>query len=327
MITDKEIIEKYNNCDHPHNKRTWVKNHLFSDDEINYINNRFNDSSCFNESIDRLLYNIEIRPVCKYCSGKIEYVGKPSLLFRSYCSNDCKNKDSNLVERNRIGCLKKYGVDNASKLNFVKEKKKQTHLKNYGTENNFGLESTKQTIINKYGVDNISKLDTIKEKKKETVFSHYGVNTYLQMPDAREKRKSKESLQKEYNTKKKNNSFNKSDPEDKSYLLLKEKYPDLIAQYRSEVYPFNCDFYIPSLDLYIECNYFWTHGGFPYIETEQRCIDKLNLWKYRGTKFYNNAIETWTIRDINKRKTAKEHNLNWIEFFDINELILWLSNN
>ena len=28
-------------------------------------------------------------------------------------------------------------------------------------------------------------------------------------------------------------------------------------------YPFACDFYISSLDLFIECNYHWTHGGKP----------------------------------------------------------------
>ena len=33
-------------------------------------------------------------------------------------------------------------------------------------------------------------------------------------------------------------------------------------------YPFACDFYISSLDLFIECNYHWTHGGKPYEGTE-----------------------------------------------------------
>ena len=32
--------------------------------------------------------------------------------------------------------------------------------------------------------------------------------------------------------------------------------------------PFACYFYIPSLDLFIECNYRWTHGGKPYEGTE-----------------------------------------------------------
>ena len=44
------------------------------------------------------------------------------------------------------------------------------------------------------------------------------------------------------------------------------------------------------------------------------------------TKFYNNAITTWTIRDVNKRETAKKNNLNWIEFFDASKLIDFIIN-
>ena len=51
-------------------------------------------------------------------------------------------------------------------------------------------------------------------------------------------------------------------------FFLKERYPDVITQYKDDRYPFACDFYIPSLDLFIECNYHWTHGGKPYEGTE-----------------------------------------------------------
>jgi len=47
-----------------------------------------------------------------------------------------------------------------------------------------------------------------------------------------------------------------SQPEEDSYELLVDKfgYSEVIRQYRSEKYPFFCDFYIPCLDLYIELN-------------------------------------------------------------------------
>lgn len=126
--------------------------------------------------------------------------------------------------------------------------------------------------------------------------------------------------------KKKKNSFlgHTSKAELLSKQLLEEKFNSIEHQYKSSEYPFVCDFYIPSLNLYIECNYFWTHGGFPYKETEQRCIDKLNSWKSKNTEFYNSAIETWTIRDINKRNIAKQNNLNFIEFWSVQELKDWL---
>jgi len=116
-----------------------------------------------------------------------------------------------------------------------------------------------------------------------------------------------------------------SKSENKSYNVLKEKYSDIIYQYKSDLYPFNCDFYIPSLNLYIECNYHWTHGGHPYNENNKKDQNQLKNWKEKNTKFYNNAINTWTIRDVNKRNIAKQNNLNYIEFWSLKELKTWLN--
>ena len=43
----------------------------------------------------------------------------------------------------------------------------------------------------------------------------------------------------------------------------------------------------------------------------------------KNTDYYDIAIDTWTVRDPLKRKTAKENGLNWMEVFtnDINVLI------
>lgn len=35
---------------------------------------------------------------------------------------------------------------------------------------------------------------------------------------------------------------------------------DVVRQYRDPRYPFFCDFYVRSLDLFVECNFHWTHG-------------------------------------------------------------------
>ena len=72
--------------------------------------------------------------------------------------------------------------------------------------------------------------------------------------------------------------------------------------------------------MYIECNYHWTHGFRPFCAEDNECIKLLNKWKEGNTKYYNNAITTWTVRDVQKRKVAKENNLNYKEFWNINEL-------
>ena len=126
-------------------------------------------------------------------------------------------------------------------------------------------------------------------------------------------------------TKKKNNSYNISKTEEICFNILKEVFPNIIRQYRSEKYPFNCDFYIPEKDLYIEFNGTWTHGKHPFDSTDKNDIDLVEIWKSKNTKFYQNAIETWTKRDVLKRETAKNNNVNFIEFWNLDEVKKWIN--
>lgn len=117
-----------------------------------------------------------------------------------------------------------------------------------------------------------------------------------------------------YNIKKVNNSFNTSSNEEVYYKKLLKTYEenDIIRQYKDKRYPFNCDFYIKSEDKFIELNIHWTHGGHPFDETNEDDIKKLNEWKEKAktSKFYKNAIHTWTIRDVEKFTYIKNNNLN-----------------
>ena len=78
-------------------------------------------------------------------------------------------------------------------------------------------------------------------------------------------------------------------------------------QYRDKIrYPFRCDFYIPSEDLFIEANLHWTHGGRPFREDDPECLTQLLDWQRKAatSKFYENAIQTWTVRDVLKLQSA-----------------------
>ena len=112
-----------------------------------------------------------------------------------------------------------------------------------------------------------------------------------------------------------NNTFNTSNAEDNYFLKLKEMYGDdnVIRWYSDERYPFACDFYIPSEDLFIEYNKTWTHGGHPFDEMNLDDIYKLETWgeKAKTSKYYQNAIYTWTNLDVRKQKIAKENKLNY----------------
>ena len=225
----------------------------------------------------------------------------------------------NNKEKAKDTCMKKYGVKSFLVTSECKEKFKEK----YGVYSYFSLPDAIENNI-KYHIEHRNKLN---EARKQTCLRKYNVDNVSRIPKVRktisQKISSLEVQHKIHSTKEKNHSFNKSSKEDESYEMLRKKWQDTKRQYKSEKYPFDCDFYIPSLDLYIECNYHWTHGGKPYEETEED-LAKVEKWKNKNTKYYDNAISTWTIRDVNKRKIAKENKLNWIEFFSILELNEWL---
>lgn len=147
---------------------------------------------------------------------------------------------------------------------------------------------------------------------------------YEEMPEDTKKLLVQAKLAKERLTKSKNHSFNTSSPEDKYYSYLCKKYgvEDIIRQYSEERYPFACDFYIKSLDLFIELNLTWTHGGKLFDSSNFADIEKLAVWKEKAktSKYYQQAIYTWTDLDIRKRNAALENKLNYRVYYSEEEM-------
>ena len=195
------------------------------------------------------------------------------------------------------------------------DKTKKTNMERYGSEwvmqNDTIYQKSKQTKLEKYGNENYNN----KEGQQQTCMERYGVKSFAQTDKFKEK---------QYITKKKNKSFNTSKPEEEIYNLLCQKFNDVKRQYKSELYPFTCDFYIPEIDTYIEYQGIWAHGNEPYIGTDKQNLI-IQKWKDKNTTFYKNAIHIWTISDPLKRNTAKKNNLNWIEFFNMNQFMNWYS--
>ena len=131
-------------------------------------------------------------------------------------------------------------------------------------------------------------------------------------------------LQKSYITKKTNNSFNISKPEDNFYVKLCDKYgkDNVIRQYTESRYPFNCDFYIRPTDTFIELNLSWTHGGHKFDEANEMDVFKLQQWQEKANQsdYYKNAIETWTVRDLKKFECAENNKLNYVVYYTIEDL-------
>lgn len=87
--------------------------------------------------------------------------------------------------------IEKYGVDNISKSNNIKEIKKQAALKKYGVENisqsSEIKEKKKQTFLDRYGVEFLLNTDKEKEKRKKKNLEQYGVEYYQQTEEYKQK--------------------------------------------------------------------------------------------------------------------------------------------
>lgn len=135
----------------------------------------------------------------------------------------------------------------------------------------------------------------------------------------------KEVKEKRFNTMKRNGNLGKNKftkAEQKVYGSLLEQYAanDIISQYfDKERYPYVCDFYIKSKDLFIEVNVNWTHGSQPYDINDPECQARLSLWQERAkySNYYKNAIYTWTDLDVRKQQCASNNNLNYKVIYTI----------
>lgn len=207
--------------------------------------------------------------------------------------------------------LAKYGVENAAQSDEVQEK-------------------IKQTCLERYGVERASQSKEIQEKVKQTNLERYNETAWAKTKEGRAFLRdfinSDEFKSKQYKTKKKNKTFNTSQIERELETRLRELFHDLRVQYKSDVYPFSCDFYIPSLDLYIEYNGSWTHGGRFFDKNNQEDLELLEQWRKSAetSKFYANAISTWTVRDVLKLETAIKNNLNYIAWFNEEQANDWI---
>lgn len=166
--------------------------------------------------------------------------------------------------------------------------------------------------------------DDVQNKTKTTNRIRYGVDSPAQTDVVQNKI---------YCTKKKNHTVNSSKSEQRVNEMLIARFgkSDVIHQYKHDIrYPFICDFYIVSLDLFIELNAHWSHGGHWFGMCSDDFI-KLSQWQQKVDQkhsfYYEAAIHTWTVRDVKKRQTAIKNNLNYVVFWknDLSDFIEWLN--
>lgn len=177
---------------------------------LEYLNSRYDDSDCMTETIRRIKYKLEERPVCKWCGGHVSFNGyhKGSMHYSACCCSSCHAKytkdkrfETNIKKygRKNFGSAEKvkeywinnYGVDNPAKTDFVKRKMRETNLRKYGfncsSKSEIVKEKTKQTCLKRYGVEYAGQIEEAKEKSKKTCLEKYGSEYYIGSKDCLEK--------------------------------------------------------------------------------------------------------------------------------------------
>ena len=161
-----------------------------------------------------------------------------------------------------------------------------------------------------------------KKRSKESIAKSVNSRTgYHHSKETIEKIKEsrKYAIPKGIETKRKNNTFNTSSEEIlvKNELLKIFDEDSVKKNYKCKKYPFNCDFYVKPLDLFIELNIHPTHGGHPFDENNEEDINKLQelMEKSKYSKFYKNVIKVWTKNDVNKLNYAIKNKLNYIAVY------------
>lgn len=259
---------------------------------LDYLNNRFKDSSSIEETLKRIELSIEEKPKCPVCDKPVVFVGRKARMFTKYCGESCGARSEETTK-----------------------KKKETQLKNWGTENCYDSDKYKQLMKEKYGVEYIWQREDIKEKKKEKCLKKYGCEYPTQ---------NEEIKQKVWETTKQNSTPRTSNEENQIYQWLLELGYNVNRFYKSADYPFNCDFYLSDYDLYIEYQGSFYHNKRAFLNTTD---DKKELEEYnikindilqkdpnKNPKL-KGIVDTWTVRDVYKRQYCLNNNIKFLELY------------
>lgn len=238
--------------------------------------------------------------------------------YPMFCNTHCQHESTAYYDMIKKAMLTKHGVKNAFQIPKVKKelaerkeeiqtKRDATYARHFGNIPGRNLTKSLTTRRERYG--NAFNLAAIAKTK----LVKYGNANW-------------NNAEKNFQTKKLNGTMNSSKPEEASYELLVKRFgkDDIIRQFKSKKYPFACDFYIKSRDIYIECNYGWTHGKHPFDKNNADDIAMLEMWKSKNSKYYYNAADTWARRDVMKKQCAEENCLKHFALYSFDDFCIWL---
>ena len=264
-----------------------------------------------------------------------------------------------VIEKRNATNLKKFGTIYPTQTQEVKNSIRETNQERYGVDWTFFIDEvfekahskeTREKIvatnIERYGANTPTKNKDVQEKSRRAMLERYGVEYMFLDPSVFAKAHSKESLDKARNTNmirygveypfttdearrksfetlRLNNKLQTSKAEDEIYEIIKSVYKDCEHHHFDDVFPYNVDFYIPSLNLYIEYQGSHFHNRRAFFGSKDDTIEyneileKANKQRNENGKDgqYAAMLYTWTDLDVRKRNEAFDKNLNYLEIY------------
>lgn len=186
-----------------------------------------------------------------------------------------------------------------------------------------------QTNLQKYGVSNVMQNDDVKSVLAERNTLRYGGSSPFcsQEVHAKAMKNKIQNIHNALDAYKKGGIINDSIFKQSNYEMI--VFYELINHFgKNDVfyeyglhpydarYPFSCDFYIKSLDLFIEINAHYSHGGHWFDASLHDDVLRQQHLLSSGKKRSLAAVKTWCEKDVKKRQKAKESGIRYLVFWD-----------
>lgn len=226
----------------------------------------------------------------------------------------------------------KYGVDNPMQSQLVRDSFVASVLHRYGVENPMQVLSFQKrqrqgqaiSFFENYGTDVALRVSSVRDKAVNTNLQKYGVANPMQCKQIADKMTA---------TKLQNHTINTSVTEDILYDQLCDVFgkDDVIRQYKSCRYDWNCDFYVKSRDMFIELNASFFHNRHWFDDANSNDCAELSAFMSKAlldsNSSYVGVVKTWSVYDVRKRQDARDANLNYIVFWDndLRDAAVWFA--
>lgn len=260
---------------------------------------------------------------CKYCNRKAWNRGltkendKRIDSYSKTLSKSKKGKEQSSLQKKHLKLLAERNCGK-KRNSEIFEKVKETCLKKYGEKSSLSLPENKKkarkALIDKFGgyythsKEFQENKDKIFEKMRRTNLEKYGFEFISQNPEIKEKI---------FKTKKKNKTLNSSKLEDYLYGKLHKQF-EIDRHYKEVRYPFSCDYYFREFDLFVEINAHWTHGKEAFNKNNNEHLKILSDWEEKAitSSYFKKAIYVWVDLDVRKREISEKNNLDILFIYE-----------